>query len=329
MTPEPLTCTGPGRRDCNCPKARHEHGTQLAYVRDRCRGDACRAANTARERVRTRAKLYGRYDGLVDAEPVRERIRRLSEQGVGLKQITRLSGVSGGVLTKLVYGQRRADGTHRPPSRRCTPRVRDRILAVPLDALAGGALVDGTGTRRRLRALVAVGWSKSKLARLLGMAPSNFGKTMRAERVVASTRDAVRALYDQLWDHPPQHATHHDKIAYSRALRYAAHHSYAPPLAWDDDTIDDPNSSPAIDADTVDDDLDEILIERLTTGTVTLPPNSRAPEMTEAVRRLAALGHTDALIAVRVGRGRDAVLKIRERNGIPNGNHHSARAGAA
>lgn len=232
------------KRDCACPQARHVHGTHLAYIRDKCRCDDCRRANTAAEKIRNRAKLYGRYDGLVDAEPVRAHIHMLAEHGIGLKTVSRHSGVGGGVLTKLLYGHPAPDGTRRPPSRRVTPRVRDRILSVQPGQVADGALVDATGTRRRLQALVAVGWTQSKLARALGMSPSNFGKVLRHARTRKTTSDAVEALYDQLWAKRPALVTGPDKIAYSRALSQAREHGWLPPLAWDDDEIADPHATP-------------------------------------------------------------------------------------
>lgn len=315
------TCTGRGRRDCECPQAKHVHGTYLAYVRDGCRGHACRAANTARESTRNRLKAYGRYDGLVDAEPVRAHIRLLSDHGVGLKQITRLTGVSGGVLSKLLYGQPLPDGTRRPPSRRCTPRVRDRILAVPTDALADGTRVDGTGTRRRLQALVACGWSQSKLARLLDMDPTNFTKVIRTEHVVLATKQAVAELYDQIWDTPPPQATHRDKIAYSRARRSAAERAFAPPMAWDDDTIDDPHAEPAItvDSDEEHDVLDEVAVERIMAGTLRVAKHAQSPERLEAIRRLAGRGYTDTEIGQRVGMAHSAVGWARKRHDIHAG----------
>jgi hypothetical protein len=113
-----------------------------------------------------------------------------------------------------------------------------------LDTLKPMVLVDGAGTRRRLQALIARGWSKRKLALRLGMKPSNFGITFVGRRVRASTARAVRVLYDELWDVAPPEATHGDRIAASRARRYARTQGYAPPLAWDDDTIDDPAAKP-------------------------------------------------------------------------------------
>lgn len=231
-------------RDCEHKRVRHEHGTYLAYVRDLCRCDPCRAAQTAAEAHRRRQKAYGRWNGLVDAEPAREHVHALSAAGVGLRQITRLTGVSGGVLTKLMYGQPLPDGGRRPPCRRISPRTADRILSIPLTARADGARVDATGTRRRLAALVAIGWSQSKLADRLGMARANFGKTIRAAHVTVATERAVRALYDELWSAAPPEAQHRDKIAASRARRTAREHGWPPPLAWDDDSIDDPEAKP-------------------------------------------------------------------------------------
>lgn len=301
------------KRDCTHPIARHEHGTRNAYILDRCRCDDCRIANTLSERHRTRQKAYGRYDGLVDAEPVRERIRLLSEHGVGLKQITRLSGVSGGVLTKLVYGAPREDGTRRPPSRRCTPRVRDRIMAVPLDGHADHALVDATGTRRRLQALVAVGWSQCKLAERLGMARANFGKTMKADQVYAETARAVRELYDTLWNAAPPHAVHRDRIAYSRSKRLASVRGWSPPLAWDDDTIDNPGACPqrSLGPDDARCDIreyvDQIAIERRIAGD---PIDLTIAELAEAVRVLYAKGETRTAIARRLAMSGSRVNQI-------------------
>lgn len=105
-------------------------------------------------------------------------------------------------------------------------------------------LVDGTGTRRRLRALMTQGWSKRKLALRLGMLPSNLWATFCSDRVYASTAVAVRRLYDELWDATPSRSTPAERVAYSKTVRYAQARGYAPPLAWDDDTIDDPEAVP-------------------------------------------------------------------------------------
>lgn len=300
------------KRDCQHPIARHEHGTRNAYVCDRCRCRPCRSANTAAERARNRAKLYGRYGGLVDAEPVRAHVRELQAAGIGLQQIFRVSRVGGGVLTKLMYGTPRPDGTVRPPSRRVTPRVAERILAVTVADLAPSAIVDGTGTTRRLQALVTVGWSQSALARALGMSPVNFTRTIRSPRVLASTAAAVRVLYDRLWDTPPAHDTHRERIAYARARSHAAKQGWLPPLAWDDDTIDDPAADPwhpeTAYVPAAERPLDEIAIQEAMRGRrVHLTPAEKA----EAVARMTARGISAAKIAERLGVTPRSVIRRR------------------
>jgi transcriptional regulator with XRE-family HTH domain len=234
------------RRDCHHKIARHVHGTRAAKVLDRCHCRPCRDAAAAAERVRERAILYGRWEPYVDAQPARDHIRALMAAGVGLKRIVVLSGVSQGGLWKLVYGKRQADGTQKP-SARIRPDTAARILAVQpsIDALAGGAVIDPTGTARRLQALVAQGWSQSKLAVRLGIDPTNFTPIIRADRhVTAHTARAAADLYDRLADTPPPEDNQRDRIAASRARNHAEEHGWLRPAWWDEDTIDDPLARP-------------------------------------------------------------------------------------
>ncbi|MER7070950.1 hypothetical protein [Terrabacter sp. NPDC000476] len=230
-------------KPCQHKHAHHEHGTHACYVLDRCRCADCTSANTAYERKRGRLHAYGRFgQKWVDAGPAREHVLELGRQGLGLKKIVALSGYSQGAMTKLVYG----NGS-RPPTRRILRVHAEAILAVRADitTLAGGAVLDGTGTRRRLRALMALGWSQSKLARRMGYEVRNFCVLINGDRdVTAKTARSVRAIYDELWNTQPPQATRGDKGAYTRSLRYAAERSWAPPLAWDDDSIDDPAAVP-------------------------------------------------------------------------------------
>lgn len=63
--------------------------------------------------------------------------------------------------------------------------------------------------------------------------------------VTKSMAERVAKLYDQLWDVRPSQADHRDKISVSRATAYACKRAWLPPLAWDDDTIDNPAAQPA------------------------------------------------------------------------------------
>jgi transcriptional regulator with XRE-family HTH domain len=141
---------------------------------------------------------------------------------------------------KLLYGDaRRGLG----PSKRVRPATAKKILAVQpdQDLLPDRATTDGSGTRRRLRALVAAGWSQARLADRLGMLPSNFGKVINGgDPVRLGTARAVARLYDELKDLLPDQDEWHDKAAASRARRYARDRGWLPPSAWDDAALDAP-----------------------------------------------------------------------------------------
>ncbi len=226
------------------------HGTRARYVLGPgpgkgpgCRCDDCTAANRAAETMRSRAILYGRWQPYVDAGPVREHLRTLAEAGIGHRRVGELAGVSSGSLSKILYG----GPGNRPPSRRIRPQTAAAILAVrpAPEQLAPSALVDITGTRRRVQALVACGWSQARLARGLGLTAANFCGMLRRDQVTAATARAVGELYDRLWNQPPPEHDQRTRIAASRARNHAGQQGWAPPLAWDDDQIDDPGARPA------------------------------------------------------------------------------------
>ena len=208
-----------------------------------CRCDDCRAANRAAASHRDRQILYGRWRPYVDAGPAREHLRALSAAGIGWKRAAELAGLSTGTVSKLLYG----GPGDRPPSRRIRPETAGAILAVKPSAgqLAPGALTGITGTRRRLQALVATGWSQARLAGELGLTGANLGAVMRCDQVTAGTARTVSELYDRLWDRPPPEHDQRTRIAASRARNHAAARGWVPPLAWDDDVIDDPDGLPA------------------------------------------------------------------------------------
>lgn len=228
------------KRDCVCKRAKHVHGTRTAYVVDKCRCRACTDASAAAERERSRMKLYGRYDsGRVDAGPVRDHLMLLMDYGIGMKRIAAIAGVSNATLGKILYGDRTRN---MPPRERVEKHVADGVLAVKpsLVHLGQTTLVDGAGTRRRLQALVTIGWSQSRLAQRLGMSPRNIGRTIQSPRVWAETARQVQALYEDLWDQPQRGHDQRSRGSASRAKKQAMTNGWLPPLAWDDDTIDNP-----------------------------------------------------------------------------------------
>lgn len=224
----------------------YAHGTLGAHQIDRCRCTPCMQACRRYERQRRRLMAYGQWQPYVDAEPVRQHVEKLRAFGLSWMRVAELSGVPRGSVSKLVYG----DGPRgMAPSKRMRPKNVAAILALEPneDILPDGALVDGTGTRRRLTALVAVGWSQSRLAERLGMDSTNLNRLLlKVEGPVrCSTARATRALYDELWNQQPPQDQHRQKISANRARNYARDRGWAPPMAWDDDTIDDPRARPA------------------------------------------------------------------------------------
>lgn len=228
---------------CHHKKANHQHGTYVTYTQDRCRCTPCTtAAGQYNARLRRR-NAYGRSN-LIDADPVRAHIRQLMAAGIGLKQVTKHTGINGGVLCKLMYG---VPETGRVPSKRILKANAAKILALNPDdptLLAGGVRVDSTGTRRRLQALVHQGWSVNQLAAHADTDRQRLDGALHGRDVTKTTADTVAALYDRLWDTEPPRATRGEKTAYARARNIAAAAGWVGPLAWDDESIDDPAATP-------------------------------------------------------------------------------------
>lgn len=91
------------------------------------------------------------------------------------------------------------------------------------------------GTTRRLQALVALGYSQRHLADLLSSHQSWVSKLLDNERnhVNAGTAQRIADLYNRISMTPGP---------CDRARRAAQIKGWAPPLAWDEDAIDDPRA---------------------------------------------------------------------------------------
>lgn len=192
------------------------------------------------EQRRTRDTAYGRWDtGLVDAEPVRQHVAALRAAGLGLRRIAQLADTHRGNLARLTSGRPdRGEG----PSKRIGRDLADRILAIPVPEVvhrvaAGGQKIDATGTIRRLQALVAAGYSQGDLFGRLGLDATNGSTLLRQAAVTAETARRVENLYTTLQLVPGPS---------SRARARARRLGWPPPLAWDEETIDDPDATPHV-----------------------------------------------------------------------------------
>lgn len=71
-----------GRKDCVCPRARHQHGTLGAYRADRCRCFACRLeAATARRQVRISTGTWADPHSVVHPCGITRRLEALAAIG--------------------------------------------------------------------------------------------------------------------------------------------------------------------------------------------------------------------------------------------------------
>lgn len=239
-------------KPCLHKKADHQHGTNAAYVLDKCRCEPCCAARKAQDDWRRRQQAYGRYDKYVDAEPVRAHVRSLMAGGLGLKTVSKRTGVATGTLSKLMYGvyapgpagRNGAGVLTRPPSKRILRTTAERLLALE-DAsrrpenLAAGALDPWRTPQARLhlRALVALGWSMNELGRRLGITAAANAHPLfidEGRAMLRGTVDKVEALYAELSMTPRKATSRHQAAAITRARNYAKARGWLPPLALED-----------------------------------------------------------------------------------------------
>jgi len=101
--------------------------------------------------------------------------------------------------------------------------------------------VTGTGARRRVTALFYNGWSPAALAAESGLPGAVFRyRPDDLDRARKGTLEAVSGLYERLWDKPPPERTEDERSAAEVFREHSRIVGHAPPMAYDDDTIDLP-----------------------------------------------------------------------------------------
>ena len=189
---------GGARRECRCARSRHVHGTVHAYRRDGCRCRACTAANTrAVTAYRMGRPVRSVGARMVDADPVRRLLRDLTREGWSLPQIARACGWASAASVERLLDARpgRAVSAVLPET---AGRVRRGAAALRAgaDPLRRGVMtVPVDATRRRVRALAAMGWSQRALADLSGVHRSTLAAVASGARtrVARQTERVERA----------------------------------------------------------------------------------------------------------------------------------------
>lgn len=215
-----------------CPPD-HLHGIKATcYGNHGCRCSDCREGHRLRMDRRRRLIAYGRWGGMADATEARAHVNKLRET-FSVREIAAAAGVTSHVVNRvsLGWGDRiRAEHVH--ALLHCDP--------APLEM--AGTFVDGTGTARRVQALMFMGWTGEELMRRTGLSEASIYRPAAGGHVTVRVRDTIAVLYDELWDQEPSQATPSEAFTVRRAKLRARRLGYVSPLAWDD--IDDPEEKP-------------------------------------------------------------------------------------
>jgi lambda repressor-like predicted transcriptional regulator len=226
----------------------------------------------------------GEYRRLDPAEVI-DHIARLRARGWTWPMLAEASGLSISVPHQVFTGVRTRISHH----------AALRLLAISVEWVESPVIVDISGTRRRVQALARMGWPADVVATRCGLYDNTLKQSLCRGRVSARIAARVARLYDELSDTPGPS---------SRAAARAATLGYAPPVAWDDDTIDDPEARPNLTG------YDEQVVRALVRGEAA---EANRADRSEAAARLNEQGLTRQEVALRLDVSRSTVdLYLRE-----------------
>jgi len=182
---------------------------------------------------------YGRWEPWTQAAPVREHLHRLRRSGASMRAIGRASGASPSTVHRILK-----DNSEQPCSVERVIHAAEARRLLALTPTAVQQAVDrrnAVGAQRRLRALTALGYSAVGLAARLGVAPSTVRGLLRGDSktIRPAMHQAVKALYDAVWDQTPGERTGAERRAAIAARARAAENGWPAPMGLDDDQIDD------------------------------------------------------------------------------------------
>lgn len=121
-------------------------------------------------------------------------------------------------------------------------------------------VINATGTRRRLEALMWLGWSRATIGSRAGIGATNMTRLRNAPTVTSATAARIARVFDELSMTLPPNTQ-----AAANVRNLARRRGYLPPLAWDD--IDDPAERPACTTGhRRKDDIDDVVVERVLAG---------------------------------------------------------------
>lgn len=272
-----------------------------------------RQRKTDWQRRRRLLLAQGRWDPTEHRSPVPAHahlVELTDAYGLSCEALSDLSGIG----TRAIFELR--DGGSRTW---ITPSLEQRVLATEfdLDRLADNRRLSAIGTQRRIRALQRLGWSFGTLSGRLGVTVQAVSQIFNRDHVQVITARRIAHLYDELAMTPGPSV---------RGARRALRAGFAPPLAWDEGSIDDHRTQPHLEEESgpagtthfraqVDDedDIDEIAVERALAGDRVRLTHAEAHA---AARRGVARGMSDPEIAAVVGVVSETILRWRRDCGL-------------
>lgn len=219
------------------------HDKLTCYTDYSCRRPECVERKNEWQRELRRKQREGQ-PSLIDAGPVRRHILALQAAGTSIYRIALTAGIDDWTVRAFLPSR---DG-RRVKKHSTSPEVARKILEVTAELAASG-YVDGTGTRRRIQALVAQGWPLRRVHEHLGLNASYVGdlirRTEQGKPIYVGTAEKVAHAYERLKNQrPARHGIEARFIKRSRQL--AAAKRWPTVKYWADrmDAIDDPHFTP-------------------------------------------------------------------------------------
>lgn len=214
--------------NCHCPRTRHYHGTRNNYLTHACRCTPCTDDATQKRDRHRRLEAYGRpRPHKVPAAAARKHIRSLLKQGMTKAEIAHHSANAHQTISRILDGQKTIIN-----------HTSESILKVTSeDRTKPEGKTNATGTIRRVQALAAIGYPLEEQAKLAGIHPDKPRHVLKQKYIRAETAQAIADVFTRLQMTPnpvPSRAA-------TRARAIAQINGWLPPLAWDEDLIDNPN----------------------------------------------------------------------------------------
>lgn len=209
------------------------HGDPHRYWRG-CRCTNCTKAGSRQSARNKLLRLTGRGD-IVQPDKAARHIHALRLTGMPDAEIMQAASITVSTFYRIVG---RAGSIRR--------HVEQQVLAVkavPRSLVGNCSRIDGTGTRRRLQALVAAGWPCNALASRLGADDKYTHEVLTGDgrAVMLRTAAKVNDLFAELCGQRPEaHGVR--PVSATRARNLAKRRNWHPAGVWDD--IDNPDERP-------------------------------------------------------------------------------------